>query len=169
MNKFYSGIGSREIPNDMGNYIGKVVRFLNKNGYILRSGGANGTDKFFEQYLDKIENNCGKEIYLPWKNFNGNKSNLFNLTEEGYEFAKKYHPNFDKLNEPSKKLMVRNCYQVMGYDLKTPSEFIVCWTKDGKDIGGTSQAIRIARDYDIPVINLFYLEESFNEIKKIVR
>lgn len=165
---FYTGIGSRETPLDMSLYIGKVVRYLNKNGLILRSGGADGADKFFEQHLDKIKNNNGKEIYLPWKNFNGNKSNLYNLTDDGYQLAEKYHPRFNYLSDSVKKLMVRNCYQVLGYDLNTPSKMIICWTKDGKDVGGTSQAIRIGRDYNIPIINLFFLEEAFEEIKKII-
>ena len=54
--------------------------------------------------------------------------------------------------------MGRNGYQVLGYDLKTPSKFLICWTKDGKETGGTAQAMRIAKDYKIPVYNLFFEE-----------
>ena len=39
---------------------------------------------------------------------------------------------------------------MLGLDLNTPSNFIICWTEDGKGQGGTGQALRIARDYDIP-------------------
>lgn len=46
-------------------------------------------------------------------------------------------------------------YQVLGYDLKTPSDMVICWTKDGGASGGTGQALRIAKDYNIPIYNLY--------------
>ena len=49
--------------------------------------------------------------------------------------------------------MARNSYQVLGYDLNTPSSFIVCYTKNGKLTGGTAQALKIAKDYNIPIFN----------------
>ena len=63
--------------------------------------------------------------------------------------------------------MARNCHQVLGQDLKTPVDFIVCWTKDGGESGGTGQALRIARDLNIPVYNLYFedtIDKIFNEI-----
>ncbi len=59
------------------------------------------------------------------------------------------------------KLMARNSYQVLGRDLKSPSEFLICWTPDGyltavertDGTGGTDQAIAIADFYRIPVLN----------------
>jgi len=50
-------------------------------------------------------------------------------------------------------LQARNSHQVLGLDLNTPSDFVICWTKNGKDQGGTFQTIRIARSYDIPIFN----------------
>lgn len=46
---------------------------------------------------------------------------------------------------------------VTGYFLidSNDSSFVVCWTSDGKDSGGTGQALRIARDRNIPVYNLY--------------
>ena len=46
----------------------------------------------------------------------------------------------------------RNVFQVLGADLKTPTEFIICWTDK---YGGTQQALRIAKSFSIPVFNLF--------------
>jgi hypothetical protein len=48
----------------------------------------------------------------------------------------------------------RNAQIVLGDDLKTPVDFVVCWTPDGKLTGGTAMALRIAFDYDIPIFNL---------------
>ena len=120
----------------------------------------------FEDAIKSITDES--EIYLPWEKFNGNRSRFFYLSQEAYKIAEHYHPAWNKLSDAGKKLMARNTYQVLGYDLKTPSEMIICWTKDGKDQGGTSQAIRIARDYNIPVINLFKEEKAYSEIKRIV-
>lgn len=146
--KFFAGIGSRETPESIKPTIERLVKRLNELGYTLRSGGADGADKFFEQYA------TSKEIFLPWKNFNENKSNLYEQTPQAYEIAKKYHPAYERLSYGAKKMMARNCYQVLGKSLKSPVEFVICWTKDGKASGGTGQAIRIAEDSNIPVYNL---------------
>jgi hypothetical protein len=147
-NRYYAGIGSRETPTSLKPTIERIVKRLNELGYTLRSGGASGADSFFEEHADK------KEIFLPWKNFNGNSSNLFNLSVDAYKMAAKHHPAYEKLSVGARKMMARNCYQVMGEDLHTPIEFVICWTKDGKASGGTGQAIRIAEHWQIPVWNL---------------
>ena len=68
--------------------------------------------------------------------------------------AVKYHPMGDGLlSSESINFHARNSYQVLGYGLDCPSEFLIVWCKD-EGIGGTSQAIRIARDYNIPIYNL---------------
>jgi hypothetical protein len=70
----------------------------------------------------------------------------------------------------AKKLMARNMYQVLGQDLETPTSFIVCWTKDGKASGGTGQALRVAKKYNIPIFNLYNenaAAELYNHIKNI--
>lgn len=167
--RYYAGIGSRQAPTRWGpdslyNDIYLVSCYMYKNEFILRSGGAPGADTMFE----KSSNMPTDEIYLPWKGFNGNTSPLYNLTPEAFELAKKYHPAWDRLSDAAKKLMARNSYQVLGYDLKTPVELIICWTPEGKESGGTSQAMRIAKDYDIPIVNLYHKQKAFREITKIV-
>lgn len=151
--KYYAGIGSRETPESVKPMIKKIVELLESKGYVLRSGGANGADKFFESYVSDL-----KEIYLPWKGFNGNASPLYTISEAAREMGKRFHPaNLTK--DAVINLMARNCYQVLGKDLKTPSDFIICWTPDGKASGGTGQAIRIADHYNIPVYNLKNTED----------
>lgn len=149
--KYYAGIGSRETPVEMRETIKMIVNILSKNGYILRSGGAEGADKYFEEFIINLDQ---KEIFLPWKNFNKNKSPLYTASPEAWNLAKKYHPRWSSLDEWGQKLMARNSHQVLGRDLKTPIEFIVCWTKDGNISGGTGQAMRIAKSMNIPIYNL---------------
>lgn len=152
MNKFYTGIGSRETPKDFLLVIHKIALHLADKGYILRSGGADGADKAFEEGC--FSAGGSQEIYLPWKGFNGNPSPLFKVTKEALELAAKIHPSWSKLRQGARKLHARNCYQCIGYDLKTPSDLLICWTKGGAKIGGTRTAVVLAEQYNIPVYNL---------------
>jgi len=159
--KYYAGIGSRETPIELKEKIKFIVEYLNQKGYTLRSGGANGADSFFEEFAEL------KEIFLPWQNFNNNQSPLFNPSTEAFVMAEEYHPRFKSLSSGGKKLMARNCHQVLGKDLKTPVDFIVCWTKNGTINGGTGQALRMAEKLNIPVYNLFFDDAIEKLLKNI--
>ena len=150
-NKYYAGIGSRETPQYILNYFEKVATFLAKRGFILRSGGAKGADQAFEKGCNKV--NGKKEIYLPWKGFEGSNSDLVVTLKEAFEIAEQFHPYWSKLSEGAKKLQARNSHQVFGKELDNLSDFILCWTKNGKGEGGTGQAIRIAKAYNIPIFD----------------
>ena len=155
MNNYYTGVGSRDTPADRRDLMTKIARFLNTLRYTLRSGGADGADLAFEAGAGVL-----KEIYLPWKNFNGSNSDLYNSPPEAEEIAKKFHPVWHKLKHGARALHTRNVHQVLGKDLKTPTEFVVCWTSDGKASGGTGQAMRIATHYCIPIYNLYNNEDE---------
>ena len=160
----YAGIGGRDIPKYIYDYMVSIGEYL--SNCVLRSGHAEGSDSAFEEGCDNYGGR--KEIYIPWKGFNKSDSNLYHITDEALELAAKYHPAWDKLSKWAKQLMARNCFQVLGKDLKTPCDFIVCWTKNGKMIGGTSQALRIAKDYNIPIFNLGCYN-SEDEIRKALK
>lgn len=127
-------------------------KYLAKQGCILRSGGAKGADTAFEQGCDLAEGK--KQIFLPWKNFNGNQSPLHTVTREARLLAKKYHPNWPVLGDRGRDFMGRNAYQMLGQTLLCPTSFVVCWTPNGEVVGGTGQALRMAEDLHIPVFNL---------------
>jgi len=153
--KYYTGIGARNTPENILELIRKISQHLCSTGYILRSGGAEGADSAFE---DGSSNN--KEIFLPWPGFNGNKSK-YNGEDWKYKkihlnLARKHHPVFDTLKSTVKKLMVRNSAQILGKDSKDKlSEFVICYTSDGKTSGGTGQAIRLAQSMGIKIYNLY--------------
>ena len=120
----------------------------------MRSGGAKGSDKAFENGCDKAKDK--KEIYLPWEGFEGSNSNLIINNPKAFEIAEKFHPYWHNLKQGAKKLQARNSHQVLGQELDNEdeySEFVICWTKNGSGSGGTGQAIRIAKHYDIPVFD----------------
>ncbi|MFW5962023.1 MAG: hypothetical protein ACOCQR_00225 [bacterium] len=165
--KFYTGVGSRNTPKNIQEVMVALAYKLSKKKYILRSGGAEGADYAFEYGCRNANSNM--EIFLPWDGFNNLYNDLehfllnnFNNIEQATIIAKTYHPNFDKLSPGAQKLMTRNSYQVLGQDLNTMSEFLVCWTPDActsmedrtQKTGGTGQAIAIASDYGLPIFNL---------------
>lgn len=161
MNKIYAGIGSRTTSLEIQSLMGDIAIILAKNDFILRSGGADGADSAFEIGCNHANGN--KEIYLPWKGFNDNQSELVGVCDKALELASKYHPAWKApLPRSVRALLARNGYQVLGVDLNTPADFVICYTNDGasshtertKNTGGTGQAISIADAYKIPIFNL---------------
>jgi len=144
----YTGIGSRETPEAVMRLMTRTAKKMAISGYTLRSGGAKGADTAFEKGAGDQ-----KEIYLPWLGFNGSKSKLL-PTEAAFKMAAQFHPAWHNCNETARAFHARNCHQVLGHDLKTPTMLIICWTKAGLMGGGTGQALRIAKEYDIRVDNL---------------
>lgn len=154
----YCGVGSRSTPSYMLTYMRRIAKRLEHQLFTLYTGGAYGADTAFL---------AGTQIYkvfMPSNIHNQRISNrldfidcsdLYNW-EEAIQTVYKYHPNPSALNEFGFKLMGRNAYCVLGEDLKSPVDFVLCWTPNGKDVGGTSQALRIARDYNIPIFNLAF-------------
>jgi hypothetical protein len=157
--KYYAGIGSRETPKEVCLYMTAIAKRLASLGYTCNSGGADGADSAFER--GAVVN---RQIFLPWDGFNKRTvANMIKLHGEGSylvppfnpDLVRKYHPKPDALSDAGWKFMSRNSYQVLGKDLDTPVEFVLCWTKDGKASGGTGQALRIAKDRRIPIFNFY--------------
>lgn len=148
----YAGIGSRETPTETlqaFRYLGAV---LGREGWTLRSGGAPGADSAFEAGAVSVRGRC--EIYLPWRGFLGHPSPLCGEpTPEMYALAKKYHPAWDRCSDAAKRLHARNGCQILGIRLDDPVDVVVCWTRGGRLVGGTAQALRIALDRKIPIVN----------------
>jgi hypothetical protein len=150
MNKIYAGIGSRNTPIYIFEYMTKIGKLLATIEYTLRSGAAKGADTAFEKGA-LLVTDSKKEIYLPCKGFENNDSPYYNIIPEAYKLAEKYHPFWNNLTSGAKKLHARNSYQILGLNLDTPCDFVICYHL-GK--GGTIQACNIAESYNIPIINM---------------
>lgn len=150
MSRFYAGIGSRETPAPILAQFYMLAADLADAGWTLRSGGAEGADQSFEQGLSAGH---PREIFLPWRGFAGNESPLFTPSPDALALAEQFHPAWARCSAAARKLHARNMHQVLGADLATPVEFVVCWTKEGSGAGGTGQALRVARDRGIPIFD----------------
>lgn len=161
----YVGVGSRKTPAEILKMFSSLAKYLGEQGYVLRSGGASGADQAFERGCDAGDGI--KEIYLPWKDFEKSNSSLVVEPGIAYEIAEKFHPAWSRLSDGAKKLQARNSHQVLGADCKTPADFIICWTLNGEGGGGTGQAIRIAKAYNIPICDCG-LAESIDKARQLV-
>ena len=137
----FAGIGSRETPADIQEEASLIGKELTDRGFLLRSGGARGFDRAVEKLVAKDR----KEIFLHKDS-----------RPEWFEHAKIYHPKWHKLDYIPRALHARNSAIILGEDLNSRVNFIICWTKDGQATGGTGQGLRIAKDLKIPVFNMFY-------------
>jgi hypothetical protein len=164
IDKKYAGIGSRKTLLKEQMLETKIATILEKKGYCLYSGHADGSDKAFE---NGVKDPINKRIIIPNKGYNGSESIYFDVPEEAYEIASQFHPVWLKLKPYVKKLIARTSVVILDYDLKTPVKFIVCWTPNGKVVGGTGQALRIAKHYNIRVFNL-YFRDHIKELSKFI-
>lgn len=152
----YAGIGSRSTPQSvLVSMHGIAVELARKHNMTLRSGGADGADKAFEAGCNRAGGT--KEIYLPWAGFNhhpGGRGVYDGPTHDAYDMAAEFHPAWQNCSRGAMAMHARNCHQVLGWDLRTPASFIICWTPGARLQGGTAQALRIAQAHHIPIYNL---------------
>lgn len=162
----YAGIGSRSTPQDALTVMEAAGAWLGQRGWTLRTGGADGADSAFLRGAVSVRGKV--ELYLPWPDFGSESVDL--LTPEVLEvsgsvivheatidalmLAAQVHPNWKALTVGGRKLHGRNCHQVMGYDLATPATMVLCWTPGASGRGGTSTAIQLARQNNVPVFDL---------------
>ncbi len=156
--RYYAGIGSRKTPVDVCNLMKALASHLERKGWKARSGGADRADCAFD---DGVRDKSMVDVYLPWQGFNNHSSELYleNLpgqaVDQAYQIACKfYHSYLPSKSKNVRALMTRNTFQIFGHEFNKPSKFVICYTEDGEASGGTGQAIKIARAYYIPVINL---------------
>ena len=146
---YYTGVGSRRTPDDTLDRMTAIAERLGKRGFTLRSGGAIGADTAFEFGLT---NGSSKDIYYAR-----------DATEEAIEMAMSLPGEHWQRDNLAAKLFGRNMFQVLGLDLKTPSKFLICWTPEGRLVGGTRLAIKCAQVNNIPVFNLFHPWEDIRD------
>jgi len=155
----YAGIGARATPEDVTALMVRAAEFLVAGRWVLRTGDARGADRAFRRGACAADGEF--EVYLPDGGYRGFEE----LTPGGpsaaaYELAACTHPAWDCCSARAKALHARNGHQILGRDLDDPVRFVLCWTPDGsldgstRASGGTGQALRLAAERGIPVLNL---------------
>lgn len=152
--RIYTGIGSRSTPPEILEMIERFAARMAERDWTLRSGHAPGADQAFERGAGRLA-----EVFLPWPGFESGVSVHADEVHDkprigAYNIAKNVHPVFDTLKRPARDLHARNCHQVLGWDLRSPTTFVVAWTPDPFPSGGTRTACELARRHGITVFDL---------------
>jgi hypothetical protein len=163
----YAGIGSHQTPSDVLGLMEALGARLAADGWVLRTGLSPGADQAF--YRGATGGAGAVELYLPWPGFqSGARLDtdgasvrvLCGPSSAACRLAARFHPHWDELADDARRLLARDGGQVLGADLLDPVRLVACWTADGSLDGeglyedGTGQALRIAHDHGIPVLNL---------------
>jgi len=167
-----TGIGSRHTPPDVCELFTELASEARERDWWVRSGHAHGADYAFEK---GARERC--IAYLPWNGFNADLETLGAtkvepLREDVLKIVYKHEPYAKDLSDGVKRIKSRNVYQVLGVNLKAPSDVVVCWTIDGDVVGGTALAIKIANTHGIPVVNVGDPETArnlFHTIREIAQ
>lgn len=139
--KSYAGIGARNTPEEVLDEMQAIAEELEEAGYILRTGGALGAD---DAFMSGVQDDNMIELFLPWQGYNEFQSPHHKSSTAAIEQAFLHHPNWGACKESVRKLHARNSHIILGADCKSPVDFVLCYTPEGKSGGGTGQAIRIA-------------------------
>ena len=142
--KKYTGVGSRDTPQKIQKLEKAIAVEMRKRGWILRSGGAKGSDLAFEKGAG-----YHKEIFMPDKTTPvWAQKRIIDYIDSGR--------NFHSFKPATKELLSRDMCQVMGLFGDDNSDNLLCWTEGGAALGGTRYAIRCAEDHrnNVPVSNL---------------
>ena len=143
--RFYTGVGSRETPAEILQLMTSIALKLDRDGWTLRTGDADGADAAFR------DGAYYKEVYSA--------NDMYNVSKEVYAKARtdflELHPKPAACKTQFiQHLHMRNGLELLGETYDKPSKFVLCWTPNARVIGGTGQTIRLANKYKITVCNL---------------
>lgn len=182
----YTGVGSRETPDDILILMRRIGYIMAMKGVALRTGEADGADSaFYKGVVDaydlhrvKFENEvfvAGLPKSFHYVNdvvdiFNGASAFDASIPLEKFrETAVRIRGSLDGLSYFGVKCHIRNVAQVLGVDGNSPSRGMICWAKPVNPPkmtdtqiryveGGTNTAYCTAILHNIPVYNLHELE-----------
>lgn len=160
----FTGVGHRKgVPDPIRNMATNITSWLCARGVKLRTGDATGMDEIFRTAAPK--DMC--QFFAPHGRYNKHpdatmispSSTLPCYYSQARDITANTHPAYHHIGDFERELHIRNAFEVLGTELNQPSNFLLCWTKDGaeakttRETGGTGQAIRLALHYNIPVFN----------------
>jgi len=161
---YYTGIGSRETPQEIISVMEDAAFRLARVGLTLRSGKAGGADAAFQRgmqkYYETLDNGNQKEyrtrlaeIYIPWDGFSSDNEGLWDFWDypldyldhlipeqksKRDELVEEIHPNFEALKKKrgAFALHSRNVHQVLGANVLEPRPSVFCLYYAGEDKNG---------------------------------
>ena len=166
----WAGIGSRQTPADVMLQMTTLARQMSTDGCQLSTGGAKGADTAFADGTPADQ----RTIWLPIPGFEGLRGpDCYILPpdreQECLKLAALLHPAWHNCDDFARKAHARNAAILLGPNLDDPVDAVVCWTENGKVQGGTGLGLLIARELNIPVLNLatMSMEQVRGELQRL--
>lgn len=150
--KYYAGTGDAVVSKDIADALIDIANVLEEQGYILRVRGDEGTEEALVSGIPEDSDRI--EVYPPWKGFVDWYNNYEMPTPGAFEMAWKVHPTWHDLTPDDRRYHAAGTLLVMGKDLKTPCDFLLCYTDKDQPNDDVQQVIRIADCNLIPVFDL---------------
>lgn len=162
---WYAGIGSRRTPAGVLEEMARIGAMAGARGLGLRSGAAPGADQAFER--GAIATSAPREIFLPWPGFEGHTDGIvaseLSTAAEAERYASTLHLMWHRVSRAAQLLLTRDVFEVLGADLRSPVDFLVCWAPNpvldaagrvANCDGGTGLAVRLAYRERIEIVHL---------------
>ena len=170
MTKYWTGVGSRGVPDDIKILQEMIGARMVQLGYTLLSGNAHGSDVNFYNGVCQVDPKKAI-VWLPWSSFN--KEFLHQNTPRRLQsddrklLAGDFYKEtgiiswWDNFKQGVKSLHGRNYEQVMNGEDYPVSKVCIYYApeEDGVVKGGTKSAVEIFRYFEKPTYNL-YIEEQ---------
>lgn len=180
IDKYWTGIGSREVSDEIATLQIAIGENMAKRGYILLSGGAGGSDENFLKGVCNVDATLA-EVWWPWHNFRMDEID-FDTSGVTYEVPSKYMsqvaavyyeesgimPWFGNMKQGAQKLHGRNYNQIFSGQ-STPASRVVIYAAPenakGEIKGGTRSGVLIARNEGVPTYNITIPEQKGKLLK----
>jgi len=149
--------GHRDAPEWALRLAAKCAAHALSEGSWLRTGGAKGIDEWAARGAALVPNAGGRlEIVLPWEGFRGAAeghpdANVWVISPAHLEVCLRLTPEVGRKPQGVQRLMARNVGVLLGKDLKTPVDRVICYRVRP---GGTDHLVRCARMLGIRVYNI---------------
>ena len=115
-------------------------------GFRRVSGGADGCDKCAEVGWVREES---MDIFRPK-----------HATDAARHIASQHHPAWEACKPYVRDLHGRNAQIILGLNVETPVNFVLTCT-DNEERGGTAVGLRIAKSYNIPIFNTYFIRVEY--------
>jgi hypothetical protein len=154
----------------MRSIIQAISQHMMDRGWDLSSGGAYGTDECFMTPYRAHPQRC--QYWSPggrrenyWQPMRPLYAELdaFDMAEDLIGAA-----HWNNLEDFGQRAHARNIHIVMGHDLDTPVDLVICWTPNGEAVGGTRTAIVLAEARGIPVFNVGDIHATTARLENII-
>ena len=162
---YFTLVGSRQTPDDQAIILRNYAERLLRKGWTGRSGVSGSADMALNHAI--YDYDAPAEFYIPWEQFNGYSHGdlsgrviypkRLGNDKEATRMIMEVHRFWGMLTRGAKCLHVRNAYQVLGRDLASPSDVLICWApvnRNGAVQGGTATAYNLAMKHEIACFNL---------------